>query len=106
QFQLDRKTHCLAPYYLLRDRIGFGERRPAARLSENPFHVGDDDEIVVPLADAADEVGAPMHADPWRLLGRGGGDLGHLVYLVGEDADRGGIAVEVDLDDDHPRILR
>src|SRR5690348_3588925 len=42
---------------------------PAVRLSENPFHVGYDDEIAVPLADAADEVGAAMHADPLRFLG-------------------------------------
>src|SRR5581483_11559670 len=67
---------------------------------EDAGDIRHDDEVAAALADAADEFRPPAHADARRFLERRRGDRGHLVDLVGADADDRRITVEIDLDHD------
>ena len=65
---------------------------------EDAAHVKHGDECVVPFADARDELRFPAQTDARRALERGGGEFGDLVDLVGANADRRGIAVDLHFD--------
>src|SRR4051794_14837462 len=67
---------------------------------EDAFQIRNDNELVTPLRDEADELRPPVHADARRLLHIDAGNFSHLVDLVGDDADQDRIAVDLDLDDD------
>src|SRR5690606_24344862 len=75
------------------------------RCFENSFHVRNDDEAAIALADALDEFRAPAHADLWCLLNGGGFDVSDIVNFIGEDAGNGRLAVHVHFHHNDTSIL-